>query len=248
MTDDGLQTLIDRLQGDVLDEARAKADALLREAQERADAERARAAQEAARLRSEAERDAALHRERGTRALEQAARDLLLATRTAVLDVVAALARDAVARALDVDTVEALLRTMTEAYAAAGAEGRRVTVLLSDADRAALEARLAGAYRERLGAGLELRPDPAVERGFRLTWGEDGVVHDLTLDALADALAAQVRPELAERLRAAAADPSAPPRGGGAPPEGGAASDDENATHEVEDRAPGVATTLPARG
>ncbi len=209
MADEGLQSLIDKLQGDVIDEARGKAEALLREAEAEAEACRAQAESDAERLRDGARRDAEHSRERGTRALEQAARDLLLATRLAILEVTTSLARDLAAEAMDADTVRAMLVAMAEAYAARGGPARRMSVLVSAADREALTVHLLDAYRARLGEGIELRVDPDGERGFRIAMPDEDAVHDLTLPALAEALAASVRPELARRLRAAAADPVA---------------------------------------
>lgn|GEM_PF-358004 len=210
-----LNELIDKLQSEAVDEAERRARAIVEEAETRAERLLAEAADEAEALRREAEKSAEASRERGSRALEQAARDLLLRLRTEVLATARALARPGLAQALDGETLRRMLIAMIETYAANDGAPHRARVLLSEADRADLEAHHAALFRDELAGGVELRPDPELDRGFVVRFDGQDLVHDVTLDALSDVLASMVQPELTAVLRRAVAEPDAKASGEG---------------------------------
>ncbi len=197
---EALQSLIDKLQGEVVDEAQRKADAILAEAE--AEAERRLAAADAAarKLREAAEHDAELMRERGERALEQAGRDLLIGVRRGVEDVVMRLVSVSLERALTPETLRDMLLTMAEAYAKRGGSDRRMSVLLGPDDRERLARFYADEYRQKLEQGVDIRLGAGIEKGFRVTLAGEHVEHDFTLEAIADVLSEMLRPELARLL------------------------------------------------
>lgn len=202
---EALQSLIDKLQGEVVDEAQARADAVLAEAEAEAARRLQAANSEAQRIRSQAERDAELSRERGEKALEQAGRDLLMAVQRGVEDVVMALVHDSLAEALTPETLRDMLLVMAEAYARRSGPERRMSVLLGDKDREKLARFYADEYRQKLGEGIDIRLGRDIDKGFRVSMTGDHVEHDFTLEAIAAALADMLRPELAAVLAGASA-------------------------------------------
>ncbi len=203
-----LQQLIDKLQSEAVDAAERRARAIVEAAEAEAARLLAEAAGQAEALRRAAEGSAEASRERGERALEQAARDLLLRLRSEVLATARALARPGLARALDPETLRRMLVAMIEAYAAREGAPRRAEVLLSEEDRARLEAHHAALFREELAIGVELRVDPDLDHGFVVRFDGEELIHDVTLDALADVLASMVRPGLAALLCRVATEPA----------------------------------------
>lgn len=197
---EALQSLIDKLQGEVVDEAQAKADAILAEAETQARQRLAEATADAARLRADAERDAGLARERGEQALRQAGRDLLMAVRRGVEDVVMALVRTSLAETLTPETLRDMLLVMAEAYARRSGPERRMSVLLGEEDREKLAHYYADEYRQKLGEGIDIRLGRDIEKGFRVSMTGDHVEHDFTLNAIAAVLSEMLRPELAKAL------------------------------------------------
>lgn len=206
---EALQSLIDKLQGEVVEEAQSKADAILAEAQAEADRRLAAADTEARRMRENAEREATLARERGERALEQAGRDLLLAVRRGVEDVVMRLVDDSLERALTPETLRDMLLTMARAYAERHGADRRMSVLLGPDDLESLARYYADEFRQELAQGVEIRLGRDIDKGFRITISGDHVEHDFTLGAIADILSEMLRPELARLL---AGEPAAEER------------------------------------
>ncbi len=203
---EALQSLIDKLQGEVVDEAEAKAGAILADAEAEAGRRIAAANAEATRIRSEAERDAALSRERGERALQQAGRDVLMAVRRGVEDVVMALVRDSLVETLTPETLRDMLLVMADAYAKRSGPERRMSVLLGEEDREKLARFYADEYRQKLDKGVDIRLGRDIEKGFRVSMNGDHVEHDFTLGAIASVLSEMLRPELAKLITAGTAD------------------------------------------
>lgn len=195
-----LQALIDRLQRDAVDEGQRKARAVVESAEARAaqivrDAELA-----AARHLERAERDARVYTERSTVALEQAGRDLLLAVRQAVGDLVGSLVRVSLDEALTPDLMADMLVRMAEAYTEHHGRERRMAVLVSPEDLDAMVALYAQRYREKLATGVAIQVGADVGHGFRVALVDEHVEHDLTADAIAEVLGGYLRPRLAELL------------------------------------------------
>jgi V/A-type H+/Na+-transporting ATPase subunit E len=197
---EALQSLIDKLQGEVVDEAEAKARTILADAEAEAGRRIAAANAEANRIRSDAERDATLTRERGEEALKQASRDLLMAVRRGVEDVVMALVRQSLGEALTPETLRDMLLVMAEAYAKRSGPERRMSVLLGEEDREKLARFYADEYRQKLATGVDIRLGRDIDKGFRVSVSGDHVEHDFTLEAITSVLADMLRPELAKLL------------------------------------------------
>lgn len=206
---EALQSLIDKLQGEVVDEAEAKARAILADAESEAERRIAAANAEATRIRNDAERDAGLSHERGERALKQAGRDVLMAVRRGVEDVVMALVHDSLGETLTPETLRDMLLVMAEAYAKRSGPERRMSVLLGEEDREKLAAYYADEYRQKLETGVDIRLGRDIEKGFRVSVNGDHVEHDFTLEAIASVLSEMLRPELAKLISAGIADEGA---------------------------------------
>jgi V/A-type H+-transporting ATPase subunit E len=207
-----LQGLIERLQREAVDEGKQAAARLVEAAQAEADARIKRAEREAAALRSDAERDAAATLERGRNALQQAARDQLIALKRAIDAQFEALVRGSLAGALTPATLAAMLAKMAGAYASRSGRERRMAVLLAPEDLEQLVHHYAERYREELRLGVELRLDDQPSKGFRVVIDDDHVEHDFTLEAITEVMMGHLRPELAKLLPAAQlTTPEAPP-------------------------------------
>jgi V/A-type H+-transporting ATPase subunit E len=195
-----LQALIDHLQRDAVEEGKRRAGAIVEQARVEADARLRAAEEEAARIRADAERDADRFVQRGTVALEQAGRDLLITVRQALDQLFSGLIRTSLDEALTPDLLADVLTRMVDAYGQHGGRERRMAALLGEKDLDALARLYAGRLRERLPGGVELRLDGTVRRGFRLEMVDEHVTHDFTAEAIAEVLADHLRPRLADLL------------------------------------------------
>jgi V/A-type H+-transporting ATPase subunit E len=200
-----LQGLLDRIRKEGVDKAQAEARGIVEAARKTAGDIVRKAEQDAQVLRDDAGRDAERAREQGRQALEQAARDILIAVGNAVQETLDRLVRADVTQALKGPALQALVTRVVEGYTARLPAGAAIEVLVPEPEREALAAALAARLTEAAQGGLDVRADRSVVAGFRVSARNGGAEHDFTAAAIADAICRLVRPQLAERVRAAAA-------------------------------------------
>jgi len=193
-----IQPLLDRIRTEGLKKAEDEREVLLERARAEADTIRAEAAELAKSLREKAEADAAATLARGTAALQQAARDGLLQFRAELLRQVESAAQTAAAAALSADSlVTDLIRELLKTRNTSG----KVTVEAGSELAKKLDSLLPALLKELgNGTGADIRMNPRSGAGFKLKFDRDAAVTDLSDEAIADWLAAYLRPELAKLL------------------------------------------------
>jgi len=190
-----LQSLIDKIQAEGIDKAKAEAATIIAEAQARARAIRAEAEAEAASMRQKGEADAALFRERAEHAVRQAARDVLLGVEKDINETLGRLFLATVSEALTPALLQELIVSVVGKYD----EG--AVVSLSPAQAEALRLTLLAALQKNAADGVRIAPDADVRAGFRVALAGGRIEHDFTASAIASALMRLLRPALAALIR-----------------------------------------------
>ena len=193
-----LQNLLDRIQKDGVEQAEAQAEKILLQAREKAVAILREAEKQAAETRVGAEKDAEVFVERSTKTLEQAARDFLISVGRSLERVFEDVARETVGAALTPDTMEQMLIRMAEMYVEQGARESHIDILMNAQDRKTLVGILMQRDRELLERGLELHADDSIIHGFKLSFRENHLYHDFTVQAIADSISQLLKPPLRE--------------------------------------------------
>jgi len=199
-----LQSLLDRIRREGVERADAEAAEILTRAEDRAARIVAEAESEADALRRKAGADAEASRDRGEKALEQAARDFLLTLQKHIEAVLRESLRETLAAALTPDVVAEMLLRLADAYAEHDMNESRIDVLLAPEDRERLAALVMEKYRDLVAQGLTLRADDRLDKGFKVSFADDNLYHDFSLAALAEALAPVLKPPLGEIVERAA--------------------------------------------
>jgi len=193
-----LQHLIDKIHSEAIKNADDEAAAILAGAKEKAATLVKEAEQKARDLISKAEKDAVLYTERSTRTLEQAGRDLLITVGQGVENILDDLVKESLDEALNIDVVKTMLVRMVDTYMARGGKERRIALLVNPDEQQELIQFYAGRYREKLKGTIEIKPDDAVVKGFRVSFVDEHAHHDFSTEAIAEALSKFLRPHLAE--------------------------------------------------
>jgi V/A-type H+-transporting ATPase subunit E len=202
-----LQSLIERIQREALEKSEKQAADMI-EAAERQAAALAKAAEENAdAARRKAEQDAQVTTDRGRKALEQAARDMLLQVEQGVDEILTRIVQQTVDEVLQPDLVAEMLVRLAEAYGAKGGGETRIQALLSPADQDTVVSYVKGRLSRELAEGVEIVIDRDLDRGFRVVFEKGQANHDFSREAIAEALSAYLRPQLADMIRKAAKDP-----------------------------------------
>ena len=192
-----LQSLLDRIQAEGVDKAKAEAARIVEEAERKAAEIVADAGRKAADLRAKAEEEARVLQARSEQSLRQAARDVVLEVGDNVRQTLERVLRKDVDAAL---ADPAFLQKYVEGIVRAAASGDEGAAELHVAPEQA-EA-LAAYARSRLAAeaekGLRIAPDRDVTAGVRVMVRDGRVEHDFTDEAVMQALSRMIRPALAK--------------------------------------------------
>lgn len=193
-----LQALMERIQKDAVDKAENEATAIIAKAKEKA-AEIVKNAEAEAQAKLEkADKDAEAFTERSERTLEQSARDLLLSVGKNLEKMVLDLLNLQVEKSLDESTVKDMLLALAKGYSS------DVEVDFSEADSKKLMSFVMGEFAKQVSAGVKVESDAQVKFGFRVKLDGGKVSHEFTNQAMAEALSALLRPQLAKVVNAAA--------------------------------------------
>lgn len=198
---DDLQQLLERIRKEGVDEASAQAKAIIDAAEAKAAAIVKQAEQDAAARKAAAERDAAAFQQRAEQAVRQSARDLFLQVERSLSALFERILAKDVDKALaDAGQVAPLALEAARAYIAGGEKA--VDLVVSSKAPALAEA-IRAQVAKAAGQGIEVSGDGAAFTGFRLRLDNGRIEHSFTGAAVADALCAGLRPQLAELVKGA---------------------------------------------
>ncbi|HMO04472.1 MAG TPA: ATPase [Kiritimatiellia bacterium] len=195
-----LQHLIERIQREAVDTGEQQAAKIVAQAREKAAALVKDAEAKAAAIVEKADQDAKLFTQRSEQALSQAARDLLISVGRGVEQIFEQLTREAAGKALDAATLRPVLARIMEVYAREGGLPKDLEVIVGEADRAAITDFFKQEFAAALAGGLAITVDPRTQKGFKVRRHDRHIEHDFSREAIADAVAAYLRPVLAETV------------------------------------------------
>lgn len=193
-----LKHLIEQIQKEGVEKANQQADTIISQAKERAAKLVAEAEKKAHDTLVKAKSESAAFAERSVKTLEQAARDLLITVGQGCEKVVADTLGKEVDQALTGEILQKMLLCVIEQN-----KGRDLELSVSEADKAAL-ASFCAEQAKKSGQAIELKSDKEVLNGFKVGFKDQKVYLDFTGEAVAEALASFLRPELAKTVSAVA--------------------------------------------
>ena len=188
-----LKHLIEQIQKEGVEKANSEAETIISQAKKKAAKIVEEAEAKAQEHLKRAETSSAAFAERSVKTLEQAARDLLITVGQGCEKVVAETLGKEVDSALSGDLLQKMILSVVEKST------DDVELTVSESDAKALAAFCAD-QAAKAGNKIELVSDSEVLSGFRVGFEGKSVTLDYTGEAVADALAAFLRPELAKTV------------------------------------------------
>ena len=193
-----LQNLINRIQHEGVEKARAESEQIISEAKAKAAKIIQSAEANAQDIKKKAETSSKVYTERSTRTLEHAARDVLISVGHGVENLFKDIITKSLNEALSPEQLVKMILSLIQAYAAHGMAESRLEVLVSPKDQEKVKALYLKKYSKALEKGIKIRADDKIIKGFKLTLKDGQVYHDFTQEAIAEAFAALIRPELSK--------------------------------------------------
>ena len=192
-----LKHLIEQIQKEGVEKAEEQANTMLSQAKEKAAKIVTEAETQAHTALLKAKNESEAFAERSVKTLEQSARDLLITVGQGCEKVITEVLGKEVDGALSGD----LLQKMIISAVDQGKGGVELSV--SEADKAALTS-FCAELAKKSGQDIVLNTDSEILSGFKVSYKDIFVYLDYTGEAVADALAAFLRPELAKTVSAVA--------------------------------------------
>lgn len=197
MTED-LQHLLDKIQKDGVEKAESEATSILQEAKSKAEKIVQDAKKQADDIIAKAEKDSVAFEEKGRKSLEQAARDVVISARTGIQNALNAVILAEASAAMDDATVSSMLTKVVDAYCDNPAE---TELRVSEADVEQFKGYVLSKLSQKAAAGITVQPDKSIAKGFKVVLKDKNIEHDLTDEAVGEALARLLRPYIAEILK-----------------------------------------------
>lgn len=193
---DELQALLNRIKSEGLEKAEAEAKSIIENAQKDAANIRKAAEEEAEKLRADAKRDAAAFSSRAEATVSQAVRDVKLQLAEDLQKIVVSfLSNDIKKEFNDTDTLKGWISKAVDAYLAKGEKAIEVEL---GGSAAPMAAKLLEELKAKTASdGIQVVDSPAFPNGFTIRTDGGRVEQCFTADAVTDALARLLRPELA---------------------------------------------------
>lgn len=174
-----IQDLVDSIKRDGIAEAEKKAAQIISEAKEKAEELVRAGAKEAAKLLEDAKKEVSVMQQSGKAAVEQAGRDVVLSLKKSINAHFDRLLEKAVAKTLSgKDMVELIVQVVKSDLMKPGESA----VELTDAEFKKLADSMRTELAAEMKAGLEIRPVPSVDVGFRLSAKDGSSYYDFSAE------------------------------------------------------------------
>jgi len=196
-----LQELIDKIKKDGIESASREAAKVKRDSEAEAARIVALAQKEAAEIVSRGKTEAERFEKAGVAALEQASRNLVLAFRVQIEELLDKLIAQAVSSSYSIDVVKGILPDLVRNWALKDTDS--LLALLSVEDLKKLDGTFRAELASALKGGVELRPEKSIDGGFRIAEKDGSVFYDFSSEAVAGMLSAYLNPKLAEIFKGA---------------------------------------------
>ena len=193
-----LDSLIAKIKKDGIEEAKKASREITGQAQKQASEIIASARKQAEAIVSQAKKETEKLKINGESSLKQAARDLLLTLKNEISSLLASLIKQRVSRELEPEFLQKLIIKIVEAWAVK--KDAVLEVLVSKQDKAKLESLLHNELKAKAKEKVELKINPAIDKGFRIGLKGEDLHYDFTEETLSETFKQFLNPAIAAML------------------------------------------------
>ena len=191
-----LKELIDRIKSEGIKTAEQESARIIKEAQHKANDIVADAHNEASGIIAKARQEVQRFEQTATEAVQQAARNTILSLRTRVIEIFDALLAEQTRQAYSPEVLEEAIVSLIKAWNKQ--QIATLEVLLSASDLKKVEKQLKSRLSEELKKGVELKPFPELQAGFRIAMKDGSAYFNFSDQGIAEILSEYLNPKIAE--------------------------------------------------
>jgi V/A-type H+-transporting ATPase subunit E len=197
-----LQELIDKIKSEGIKSAEQESARVRKEAQAKANEIIAHAHEEASGIISKAKQEVQRFEHTAKDAVAQAGRNTILSLRSRITEMFDALIAEQTKDAFSPKVLEEVIVSLIKAWSKE--QVTNLQVLLSPSDLKKIEKQLKSRLAAELKKGVELKPFPEIEAGFRIAMEDGSAYYNFTDQGIAEILAEYLNPKIAEIVLEAA--------------------------------------------
>jgi len=195
-----LKELIDRIKSEGIKNAEQQAETIIDEAEKKARKIVADAEKEADSIRQKAEADARKMEHTGRESLKQAGRDLIISLQQRLQTLFDEVVYTETAENLKSDFLQKLIVQLVDKW---DEDVKDLELLVSEDELKKLEKGLRDKLSAQLSKGMEIKPLPNVEAGFKVSYKDGSAYYNFSAEGVAEIISEFLNPRLAETLKEA---------------------------------------------
>jgi V/A-type H+-transporting ATPase subunit E len=195
------QELIDKIKSEGIKTAEQESARVLKEAEHKANDILADAHNEASSIIAKAKAEARRFEQTAREAVKQAGRNTILSLRTRVTEIFDAMIAEETKQAYSLKVLEEAIVSLIKAWNKE--QVPNLQVLLSSSDLKKIEKQLKSRLAAELKKGVELKPFPELQAGFRIAMKDGSAYYNFSDQGIAEIMAEYMNPRIAEIVREA---------------------------------------------
>ena len=201
-----LQELIDKIKSEGIKTAEEESARVLKEAEHKANDITADAHKEASNIIAKAKQEAHRFEQTAKEAVKQAGRNTILSLRTRITEIFDAVIAEETKQAYSLKVLEEAIVSLIKAWNKEKIPN--LQVLLSVSDLKKIENQLKSRLAAELKKGVELKPFPELQAGFRIAMKDGSAYYNFSDQGIAEILAEYMNPKIAEIVQEAVEEES----------------------------------------
>jgi V/A-type H+-transporting ATPase subunit E len=201
-----LQELIDKIKSEGIKTAEEESARVLKEAEHKSNDIIAGAHKEASGIIAKAKQEANRFEQTAKEAVKQAGRNTILSLRTRITEIFDAVIAEETKQAYSLKVLEEAIVSLIKAWNKK--QIPNLQVLLSVPDLKKIEKQLKSRLAAELKKGIELKPFPELQAGFRIAMKDGSAYYNFSDQGIAEILAEYMNPRIAEIVQEAVEEES----------------------------------------
>ncbi len=193
-----LESLIEKIKKEGVQEAEQKADQILKEAENTKKEIIEKAKQEAENIKEEAKKEAENFQKNGENSVCQAARNVVLSVREKLTAIFDNILKQQLREALGPEVLAQILENIIDKWSED--KDKSLEVLLSEKDKEKVEQILMSKFKEKAAERIEIKSSKSIEKGFQVGIKGEDTYYDFSDEGITESLSVFLNPTISNLI------------------------------------------------